>query len=445
MAEQSVTLNPGESKLVSFEATPHEAKAYQVSVDGLSGSFVAIAPAAVEVTGITINPTNLTTAVHEYETSLGLGFWGDPFTISITFKNPYAYDVWVRPDYAFGHLTGDPLEYVEGALQGFDSKSLIYVRLLLNSPDIQGDYSYTSEWQKLYDEQNLGSNMTQFVYDPDGIAVLEAGGDCWLKVPANGTATTVKQARLGKTLAHPLPDVFDLCVVANKAFRLIYEPHYRTVGGVQYLVNWKSVALDPTAVVIPEMVSIGPAPDAVTIDVLEVKISYTSRSATVKVAITNHTDQTITNTNKFWVQAFYGERFVRPALGKSAAVTFQKGDEMVLLYSTTQTSTIGNIPPGTTIKTLSYSAGFGSILYINSSSVVTAYPLATALPEGLKAYAWVHFGAPDGTPIADADAGFKGELSSQLAPWVPIAFKLQQVVHSPGTDWEWYSNIFVEL
>ncbi|GAI61292.1 unnamed protein product [marine sediment metagenome] len=31
MAEQSVTLQPGESKVVSFEATPHEARSYQVS------------------------------------------------------------------------------------------------------------------------------------------------------------------------------------------------------------------------------------------------------------------------------------------------------------------------------------------------------------------------------------------------------------------------------
>jgi len=41
MAEQIVELAPGESKIVSFEATPSEAKTYQVSVNGLSGSFVA--------------------------------------------------------------------------------------------------------------------------------------------------------------------------------------------------------------------------------------------------------------------------------------------------------------------------------------------------------------------------------------------------------------------
>ena len=286
--------------------------------------------------------------------------------------------------------------------------------------------------------------MPRFVYDPDGIAVLAAGGDCWLKVPALGTATTVKQAHLGADIAATLSNVFDLCVVANKAFYLVYEPHTRIVGGVSYVINWKSVALDPAAIAIPEKVSIGPPPAAVTIDVLEVKINYYNRSATVKVAITNFTNQTLTNTNKFWVQAFYGERFVRPALGRSAAVTFEKGAEMVLLYSTTQTSTIGNIPPGTTIKTLSYSAGFGSIMYINNSHVATAYPLATALPEGLLAYAAVHFGAPDGVPIADADAGFKGELSSQLVPWASIPFELQAIYHE-AAGYEWYTYRFVEL
>jgi len=40
-----VVLQPGESKLVSFEATPTEARTYQVSVDGLTGSFAAIQPA----------------------------------------------------------------------------------------------------------------------------------------------------------------------------------------------------------------------------------------------------------------------------------------------------------------------------------------------------------------------------------------------------------------
>lgn len=45
MAEQTVELEPSESKLVSFEFTPAEARTYEVSVNGLSGSFTAIAPA----------------------------------------------------------------------------------------------------------------------------------------------------------------------------------------------------------------------------------------------------------------------------------------------------------------------------------------------------------------------------------------------------------------
>lgn len=44
MAEQSVTLEPGESKVVPFEAIPSKAKTYQVSVNGLTGTFIATAP-----------------------------------------------------------------------------------------------------------------------------------------------------------------------------------------------------------------------------------------------------------------------------------------------------------------------------------------------------------------------------------------------------------------
>ncbi len=44
MAEQIVTLNPGESKIVTFEAIPYAAKTYSVKVDGLTGSFRAASP-----------------------------------------------------------------------------------------------------------------------------------------------------------------------------------------------------------------------------------------------------------------------------------------------------------------------------------------------------------------------------------------------------------------
>lgn len=55
MAEQNVSLQPGESKVVSFEATPYEARAYQVSVDGLTGVFKAVvAPIAIEFDTLSI-------------------------------------------------------------------------------------------------------------------------------------------------------------------------------------------------------------------------------------------------------------------------------------------------------------------------------------------------------------------------------------------------------
>ena len=47
MAKQTVELAPGESKEISFEAIPKEVKTYSISVNGLVGSFVVIAPAEV--------------------------------------------------------------------------------------------------------------------------------------------------------------------------------------------------------------------------------------------------------------------------------------------------------------------------------------------------------------------------------------------------------------
>lgn len=42
MAEQNITLEPSESRVINFEATPDVAKTYSVTVDGLAGSFRAI-------------------------------------------------------------------------------------------------------------------------------------------------------------------------------------------------------------------------------------------------------------------------------------------------------------------------------------------------------------------------------------------------------------------
>ena len=42
MAQQIITLNPGESEIASFTVIPNEAKTYTVSVDGLGGTFVVL-------------------------------------------------------------------------------------------------------------------------------------------------------------------------------------------------------------------------------------------------------------------------------------------------------------------------------------------------------------------------------------------------------------------
>jgi len=269
VAEVSFHLNAGEEKVIPFSVTmPSVAGTYPVLLYVYSGGQgiaiyratedVVIVSASIEITSITLSPTSLTNAKHEYNTYLGLGYWGDPFTLSITFFNHNNFDVWVHPDYAFGHLTGEPLGYVGGALRGFEAMKLLYVRLLLDTPGYQGDYSYTSDWQKLYNYQNPGSNMPQYVYDPDGIAVLAAGADCWLKIPANGQATTVKNGHLGKTISVALPGVFDLCVAVSGAFYLVWDPHTRIVGGKTYVVNYSSVNLDPLVSSVPNAVSITP-------------------------------------------------------------------------------------------------------------------------------------------------------------------------------------------
>ena len=75
MAQQSVTLQPGESKAVSFEVTPTAVKTYYVSVDGLSGSFVVTtAPVAdIRVEDLLISPTEV--------------YVGEPVTISVVVTN----------------------------------------------------------------------------------------------------------------------------------------------------------------------------------------------------------------------------------------------------------------------------------------------------------------------------------------------------------------------
>lgn len=75
VAEQSVTLQPGESKVVSFDVTPAVAKTYSVSVDGLTGTFKATKkPAAdIRVENLVISPAEV--------------YLGEKVTISVTATN----------------------------------------------------------------------------------------------------------------------------------------------------------------------------------------------------------------------------------------------------------------------------------------------------------------------------------------------------------------------
>jgi len=61
MAERQITLNPGESMTVSFQVVPDMAKIYNVSVDGLYGSFTATeaAVADIRVEDLSISPAEV--------------------------------------------------------------------------------------------------------------------------------------------------------------------------------------------------------------------------------------------------------------------------------------------------------------------------------------------------------------------------------------------------
>lgn len=61
MAEQSVTLEPGESRTIAFEVTPTAAKTYSVMVDGLSGTFRAttVPVADIRVENLVIEPSEV--------------------------------------------------------------------------------------------------------------------------------------------------------------------------------------------------------------------------------------------------------------------------------------------------------------------------------------------------------------------------------------------------
>ena len=76
--EEVVTLAPGASATVPFYLTPGVAKTYSVRVDGLSGSFVARAPAPPGVADIVVTDLVITPPVVDI---------GDTVTISVRATN----------------------------------------------------------------------------------------------------------------------------------------------------------------------------------------------------------------------------------------------------------------------------------------------------------------------------------------------------------------------
>ena len=75
MAAKTVTLEPGESRMVSFEVTPTELGVYSVSVDGLTGSFsvVEVPVADIQLSNLVISPTEV--------------YVGEPVLISVVATN----------------------------------------------------------------------------------------------------------------------------------------------------------------------------------------------------------------------------------------------------------------------------------------------------------------------------------------------------------------------
>lgn len=77
VAQEQVTLSPGESKVVSFTVTPTAAKTYVVTVDGLSGTFKAT---TAPPPGADIRIENLVISPPECQV-------GEAVTISVTATN----------------------------------------------------------------------------------------------------------------------------------------------------------------------------------------------------------------------------------------------------------------------------------------------------------------------------------------------------------------------
>ena len=440
MAQKTVSLAPGQSTEVAFEVTPTVAKTYQVSVGGLSGSFVAkTAPVGVQITSISLDKTQILPA--------------EAFTITFTFSNPNNFDVYIRPKFAFGQANGDTFTADE-----------VLAGLSWSGTEMEMDARVPAAWVNLGHPSSRGSGMTQTVKDGDGISVIVPGGgsaEYWLKVPAGGQATTSRAWTLtSKDFEYGMRDV---CVEVPNPFYLVYDPGWavRIVGGVTYTLNWRPVALDAFTGVVNDIATIGLSPEAVTIDKLEIQIVYATNRLNTRVTITNNTGKTLISRPSDWIytrlsiKPFTAETFQRLHSAKKGTYTTLNPGDSIMSYLLAQKSagsgsSIGNIPPGTTTMSFSMTYGGGGInpdvSYVGADSVVRLLPLSQAIPEGLAGYAWVAFTQVDQRPMdyiygGKAEAGFKGIFSSQWQTWTKIPFRIDKI---PVWE-EYYIEVFVEL
>ena len=105
MAEQIVELTPGESKEVAFEVTPPEAREYQVSVDGLVGSFKVIGPPLM-VSEIAIHS-------RQADGSLIIPTWCCFCRANIEVTNPKETTETVLLTFMMRHMNGFPYEWTD--------------------------------------------------------------------------------------------------------------------------------------------------------------------------------------------------------------------------------------------------------------------------------------------------------------------------------------------
>jgi len=170
----------------------------------------------VTLSNVTLNPT----ALIEQEA----------FTFTLTFSNPHDYDVWVHPEFTLGKLIGEVFtpEAVLASLGWSGSALEISMNGKMETLDLGIDFC-------------KGSGMTFYIYTPDGRA-LTSGSPAYLKVPANGQATTSKRWYISSkarsdcyvtfTYGYPTgyvcnvfpPIDLDARVTVVSAFNLIYHP-----------------------------------------------------------------------------------------------------------------------------------------------------------------------------------------------------------------------------